>query len=66
MAGMRLPLKNNTLTNELRKVLEFYGYKMTGPSSGSSHKTFRKSGCMPITIPHHDPIKRFMSKWSVK
>ena len=26
--------------------------------SGSSHYTFRKSGCMPITIPKHEPIKK--------
>ena len=25
---------------------------------GSSHYTFRKSGCMPITIPKHEPIKK--------
>ena len=44
--------------NELRKVLERYGYKMGSPAGGSSHKTFRKSGKSPITIPMHDPIKR--------
>ena len=44
--------------DELRKVLESYGYTMTSPSSGSSHKTFRKPGCMPITIPRHEPIKK--------
>ena len=42
---------------ELRKVLEGYGYVMTAPRSGSSHYTFRKSGCQPITIPKHEPIK---------
>ena len=42
---------------ELRKVLEYYGYHMSGPAGGSSHKTFRKSGNPPITIPQHDPIK---------
>ena len=26
--------------------------------SGSSHYTFRKSGCQPITIPKHEPIKK--------
>ena len=31
--------------DELRKVLESYGYKMYAPGSGSSHYTFRKSGC---------------------
>ena len=25
---------------------------------GSSHYTFRKPGCQPITIPKHEPIKR--------
>ena len=43
---------------ELRKVVEYYGYTMRGPSGGSSHKTFRKPGKQPITIPQHDPIKR--------
>lgn len=43
---------------ELRKVLEAYGYRMNAPKSGSSHYTFRKDGCMPITIPKHEPIKK--------
>ncbi len=44
--------------NELRKVLESFGYEMKAPGSGSSHYTFRKQGCMPITIPKHEPIKK--------
>lgn len=44
--------------DELRKVLESYGYEMNSPRGGSSHYTFRKAGCMPITIPKHEPIKR--------
>ncbi len=43
--------------SELRKILEEYGYTMTAPSGGSSHYTFRKDGCNPITIPKHEPIK---------
>ena len=43
---------------ELRKVLESYGYTMHTPRSGSSHCTFRKPGCNPITIPKHEPIKK--------
>lgn len=43
---------------ELRKVLESYGYKMYEPSGGSSHCTFRKQGKNPITIPRHNPIKK--------
>ncbi len=44
--------------SELRKVLESYGYVMNNPKGGSSHYRFRKKGCMPITIPKHQPIKR--------
>lgn len=43
---------------ELRKVLESCGYEMNGPKGGSSHYTFRKKGCPPITIPKSEPIKK--------
>ena len=43
---------------ELKRILEHYGYTMSGPAGGSSHKTFRKAGCFPVTIPQHDPIKK--------
>lgn len=31
---------------------------MHAPRGGSSHYTFRKQGCRPITVPKHEPIKR--------
>lgn len=31
---------------------------MFSSRSGSSHYTFRKPGCQPITIPKHEPIKK--------
>lgn len=31
---------------------------MNAPRSGSSHYTFRKPGCQPLTIPKHEPIKK--------
>ena len=43
---------------ELKKILEHYGYVMASPKGGSSHCTFRKPGCQPITIPKHKPIKK--------
>ena len=46
--------------DELRKVLESCGYEMNAPRSGSSHYTFRKQGCMPITIPKYEPIKVYV------
>ena len=42
---------------EVKRILESYGYDMKCPRSGSSHCTFRKAGCAPITIPTHEPIK---------
>ena len=53
-----LSLDKNFRFDELRKVLEEYGYTMNAPRSGSSHYTFRKHGCSPITIPKHEPIKK--------
>ena len=51
-------LSSDLRFDELRKILENYGYEMNAPRSGSSHYTFRKYGCMPITIPKHEPIKK--------
>lgn len=51
-------LSNDIRFDELKKVLESYGYKMNKPKGGSSHCTFRKAGCQPITIPRHEPIKK--------
>lgn len=31
---------------------------MRQPRGGSSHYTFRKPGCMPITLPRHEPIRK--------
>ena len=53
-----LTLTRDLRFDELRKVLESYGYTMKTPRGGSSHYTFRKQGCMPITIPKHEPIKK--------
>lgn len=51
-------LSRDLRLDELRRVLESYGYTMYAPRSGSSHYTFRKPGCRPITIPKHEPIKK--------
>ena len=53
-----LSLSNDVRFKESQKILESYGYKMSAPKSGSSHFTFRKAGCSPITIPKHEPIKK--------
>ena len=51
-------LDKNMRFEELQKVLEYYGYTMSGPAGGSSHKSFRKKDRPTITIPQHNPIKR--------
>ena len=51
-------LSSDLRFDELRRVLEEYGYTMNQPRGGGSHYTFRKMGCAPITIPKHEPIKR--------
>ena len=44
---------------DLCKALERMGYTSRQPRKGSSHYTFRKPGCMPITIPKkHGSLKR--------
>lgn len=53
-----LSLSKDMRFQELKRVLEYYGYQMTAPSSGSSHYTFRKPGKNPSTIPKHEPIKK--------
>ena len=50
-------LDKNMRFAELSKILQSYGYVVSQPKSGSSHYTFRKPGCNPITIPNHEPIK---------
>ena len=32
--------------------------KCRQPKGGSSHYTFRKPGCAPVTLPKHEPLKR--------
>ena len=53
-----LSLDKDMRFDELRKVLESYGYIAGAPRSGSSHYTFRKAGKSPITIPKNEPIKK--------
>ncbi len=57
-----LSLSKDVRFDELKKVLESYGYAMNAPKGGSSHYTFRKAGKRPITIPKHEPIKKIYVK----
>ena len=55
-------LSKDVRFDELKKILEGYGYKGKKPRSGSGHWTFRKQGKPPITIPENEPIKHIYIK----
>ncbi len=48
----------NLRFEELAKALIKIGYTMEQPHGGSSHYTFRKAGCFPITIPKQNPMNK--------
>ena len=51
-------LSSDLRFEELKKILEHYGYEMDSQKGGSSHFPIRKKGQGIITIPKHKPIKR--------
>lgn len=53
-----LELDKNLRFEELSKAMIRIGYTMEQPRSGSSHYTFRKPGCMPVTIPKQQPLNK--------
>jgi predicted RNA binding protein YcfA (HicA-like mRNA interferase family) len=46
-----LMLDRNLRFEDLAKALIKIGYTQNQPKGGSSHYTFRKKNCMPITLP---------------
>lgn len=55
-------MSNDLRFDELKRILESYGYEMKAPKSGGSHYTFRKRGCHPITVPKHGSLKKVYVK----
>lgn len=49
--------------DELRKVLESYGYEMNAPRSGSRHYTFRKKGVCQLRYRSMSQLREFMLRW---
>ena len=52
-----LSLSKDIRFDEIKKVLESYGYVVSQRSIGSSHYVFRKEGKETITIPKHKVTK---------
>lgn len=59
LLGKIMSLSKEVRFDEIKKILEGYGYEMKQPKGGSSHYTFRKYGRNPITIPKNNPVKKF-------
>ncbi len=53
-----LALNPNLRFEELSKALCRVGYTMNQPKGGSSHYTFRKQGCMPVTLPKQSTMNK--------
>jgi predicted RNA binding protein YcfA (HicA-like mRNA interferase family) len=49
---------NNVSFDDLRKLLEAYGFTQRPQRSGSSHFWFFKEGCGLINVPYHRPVKQ--------
>ena len=48
----------NLRFEDLYKAMIKVGYTPNQPRGGSSHYTFRKPGCMPVTLPKHTPMNK--------
>ena len=55
-----LSLDNELRFQELKKVLEYYGYEMNSPRGGSSHCTFRKKENSRLLFHDTSRLKRSM------
>lgn len=44
--------------DDLRRLLEGFGYECRQPKGGGSHYIFRKSGSAPITVPKNKPVNK--------
>ena len=45
---------------ELKNILEHYGYKMDSPKSGSSHYSFRKAVDLLLLYQSINPLKKYI------
>jgi hypothetical protein len=57
---------HNISFEDIRKLLEFYGFELLRQSSGTSHFVFFKAGCGPITVPFRRPLKSYVVKSIIK
>lgn len=56
-------LSNDLRFNELRKVLESYGYEMNAPRSGSSHYTLERKAVCHSLYQNMNRLRKYMWKW---
>ncbi len=52
--------------NDIKKLLESFGYECTQPKGGSRHFIFRKKGVDHFSIPKKKPVNEFYVKHIIK
>lgn len=52
--------------DELRKVLESYGYQMTAPGAGAATIPSAKQAVCPLRYPSTNRSRKYMWKWCVR
>lgn len=58
LAGEILKSPKDVGFEELRRLLEGFGYDCRQPRGGSSHYVFRRQGSMPISVPKDRPVNK--------
>lgn len=58
LAGEILRSPKDVGFEELRRLLESFGYECRQPKGGSSHYVFRKKGSTHISVPKDKPVNR--------
>ena len=53
-----LSLSRDMRFDEIQKILEYYGFVMKQPRSGSSHYVFRHNNGKRICIPKANPVNK--------
>lgn len=58
LVGKILANRKNVEYNDLKRLLEGFGFECRQPRGGSSHYVFRRPNTNPITVPKNRPVNK--------
>lgn len=58
LAGKILANRKNVEFNDLKRLLEGFGFECRQPRGGSSHYVFRRPQTYPISVPKNRPVNK--------